>query len=283
MLVSAPKEKKYNQAKEKRTLILTKEHGSWIILLVPMITGILISGKFNPFVLSLALSIIFLFLSYTPAEIILHGYLKKQNANTLLRNARYWFSIFSPLSIVFGLTAIILAEKYFLLLFLVIAILLFSLSIWIVIRKRKNVFSDLLATAGLTLSAPALVYYLNGSLVNTGIYLWLFNFMFFGSGAVYVHMKIRISSLKKKKLSTNEKLSIGKLNLLFHFVSITFLLLGSINHVFNAIIGLAFFPGFTHAILGTFLIPAKTSFKKIGLTYTFYSLIFTIFVIVALR
>lgn len=59
MLVSAPKEAKYNHAKEKRKLLLTKEHGSWVILLVPMITGILISGKFNPLVLFLVPSIIF--------------------------------------------------------------------------------------------------------------------------------------------------------------------------------------------------------------------------------
>ncbi|MGE5429427.1 MAG: YwiC-like family protein, partial [Syntrophomonadaceae bacterium] len=138
--------------------VVTREHGSWAVLFIPVLTGITASRSLNfPLVLFI-LSIFFLFMSYTPAEMILQNYYKKMPQTNKLKNARIWFAVYMSLSLLAGIPLIVLYQKSGLLAFTAAAIIFFSASLFVMFRFGKNVWSDFLAMAGLTLSAPAVVY-----------------------------------------------------------------------------------------------------------------------------
>lgn len=286
--------KRYKVNALRHKLILTKEHGSWAVLAVPVLTGALAAENLKVTIIPLVLSLFFLFMSYTPAEIILQEYLKQQRlrksgtksphlSGGKLSDAKYWFSIFFVTAILMGLISVVVLEKLMLLAFALAAIILFIIDLLIVIKAKKNFLSDFLAMTGLTLSAPAVIYYLDNSFSSKSLYLWLFNIIFFGSSAAYVHMKMKFAALKKKDLSLKEKLFSGRLNLLYHIIVISLVILFIIEYPLRQLAIASVMPAFIHAIAGTFILPEKTSFKKIGIIYVIYSVIFTIFTALAFR
>ncbi|MCU7521403.1 MAG: YwiC-like family protein [Ignavibacteria bacterium] len=258
--------------------VVTREHGSWAVLFVPVLTGITASHRLSISVVLFFISIFFLFMSYTPAEVMLQHCYKKMPKTDKLKNARFWFAVYFSLSLLSGLPLIVFSRKYGLLIFAASAIVFFILSLYIMFRFKKNVWSDFLAMAGLTLSAPAVVYLNENSFTSQSLILYLLNVLFFGSSAFYVHMKMKLSSLKKSNITLQEKLSIGRLNLLYHAIAVILLVTFTLEFPSKLLIAMAYTPMLLHAIAGTFKLPLKVSYKKIGMTFLAYSLVFLLLV-----
>lgn len=254
--------------------VVTREHGSWAVLFVPVLTGITASRSFNFSVVLFIVSIFFLFMSYTPAEMILQNYYRKMPKTDKLKNARYWLAVYFSLSLLAGIPLIVFYQKHGLLTFAAVAVVFFMSSLYIMFRYRKNAWSDFLAMAGLTLSAPAVVYLNGNSFTYQSLVLYLLNVLFFGSSAFYVHMKMKLSSLKKNNISLKEKLTIGRLNLLYHAAAIVILIAFTLQFPSKLLVAIAYLPMLLHSIAGTFKLPQKVSYKKIGLTFLAYSMVF---------
>lgn len=256
--------------------VITREHGSWAVLFIPVITGIAVSRQINIPVILLVISIFFLFMSYTPAEMILQNYYRKMPRTSKLKNARLWFTLCFSLSLISGLPLVIFYEKYGLLILAAAALIFFMASMIIMFRFRKNVWSDFLAMTGLTLGAPAIMYLNENAFTSRGFVLWLLNVLFFGSSAFYVHMKMRLSSLKKNNITFDEKLSAGRLNLIYHIAAVALLVIFTLRFPSKEVIVAAYLPMILHAVAGTFKLPRKVSFKKIGIIFLAYSMIFAL-------
>ncbi|HEX2866637.1 MAG TPA: YwiC-like family protein [Ignavibacteriales bacterium] len=254
--------------------VITREHGSWAVLFIPVLTGITASRAVDFSVVLFIISIFSLFMSYTPAEMILQNYYKKMPVTEKLKNARNWFFVYISLSLLAGLPIIFVYNKPGLIFFAGAALVFFISSLYIMFTFRKNVWSDFLAMAGLTLSAPAVVYLTESNFTSKGLILYLLNVLFFGSSAFYVHMKMKLSSLKKQEVTLSEKLTIGRLNLLYNGASVVLLALFILQYPSKLLAAIAFFPMILHAVAGTFKLPGKVSYKKIGLTFLAYSLVF---------
>ncbi|MGE5351467.1 MAG: YwiC-like family protein [Acidobacteriota bacterium] len=254
--------------------VVTREHGSWAVLFIPVLTGITASRSLNLSVVLFIISVFFLFMSYTPAEVMLQNYYKKMPKTDKLKNARTWFTVYFFLSLISGIPLIVFYQKYSLLLYAAVAVVFFISSLYIMFRFKKNVWSDFLAMAGLTLSAPAVLYLTENTFTTQSLILYLLNVLFFGSSAFYVHMKMKLSSLKKSNVTLGEKLSIGKLNLLYHAVAIILLIIFTLEFPSKLLIAVAYVPVLLHTIAGTFKLPQKVSYKKIGVTFLAYSLVF---------
>ncbi len=262
--------------------IITKEHGSWAILFVPVIMGISAAQNFDHSIWILAISIFFLFMSYAPAEILLLNKLKKRNFSNKDKNAKSWLIIYFSIAVILGLFAVIFFNKYLLLFFGAVASIFFLLSQIFSFKFKKNVWSDLIAMFGLTLSAPAMIYFLDGKLNQTSLLVWFFNLIFFASSAIYVHFKIKIASVKNTEKSFSE-ISLGKLNLIFHVFAISLLIFFAVKFPSKIFLSIAFLPMFVHALLGTFKLSGKTNFKKLGFTLLGYSIIFAMVISIFVR
>ncbi|MGH7495298.1 MAG: nitrous oxide reductase family maturation protein NosD [bacterium] len=143
-------------------------------------------------------------------------------------------------------------------------------------RYVKTILSDLISVAGLTLSAPSAYYVATGKLDQTAALLWLLNFLFFGSGIVYVHTKLRAAALKKPHFSFGEKLRLGKLNLIYHLIVLVIVGILAVKNFTPLFAFVAFVPMTIHAIYGTVKLSSTVRFENLGLILLLHSFSFAL-------
>ena len=261
--------------------IIPKEHGAWAVLFVPMIVGASVADRFNLNAVFLGLSALAMVLSYVPMQTILRQLFTAPIGPDKLRPAIFWAMVYLGLGALF-IFPLALQKLWLLAGFAILGGLFFLANFILTRRYAKTIFSDLIATLGLTLSAPSAFYVITGKLDQIAILLWLLNFLYFGCGMVYVHMKIRASVLKKPALSFGEKLGLGKLNLVYHAVVLAIALFLALKNFTSLFAVLAFVPMTIHAIYGTLKLSSAVRFKNLGLLLLAQSIIFALIFVIGL-
>ncbi|MDZ7362487.1 MAG: YwiC-like family protein [candidate division KSB1 bacterium] len=255
--------------------LIPKEHGAWAVLFVPLIVGASIAGKFTLNVLWLALGTLAVFMSYAPAQTLLRARLVSPPAPERARAAKFW----AAAHLIFGalfMLPLFLRGLWWLLAIGILSAIAFIVNFLLTRRYSKTVLSDLISVLGLTLSAPAAYYAVTGKLDQTAALLWLMNFLFFGSGIVYVHTKLRAAALKQPQFSFGEKLSLGKLNLIYHLIVLAIVGILAAHNFTPLFAAVAFVPMTIHAIYGTLKLSSTVRFKNLGLILLLHSFIFAL-------
>lgn len=253
--------------------LLPKEHGAWAVLLAPLILGASAADKWHGNVVVLAIAALAFFFSYVPLQIILRHHGGTAQAPQRLRAAYFWATVDLVLG---GLVLLpLFRQKLWLLLVIgAAAAFLFIIHFLWMRRHAKGLVSDFIAMAGLALTAPAAYYVSTARIDQTAVLLWLFSILFFGCSAVYVHMKIRATTLKKTTLSWHEKLIIGKLNLLYHLAVLLVIGVFTLTLFTPRLAFAAFVPITLHAVYGTLKLSAAVRFKRLGFILVGHTLIF---------
>lgn len=260
--------------------IITREHGSWAVLFVPMIVAVSTVGTYSVNNLFLALSALGVFMSYVPVHTILREMAGLPQGKEKLHASFLWASIYLIVSALFILP--LFRQGYFhLTTFAVIGVCTFFGNFLLTLKWQKTILGDLTAVAGLTLSAPS-AYYISAGMLDVNAWiLWLLNFLFFGSSVFYVHMKINVVALKKESIPMNERLTFGRMNILYHFLVVSILVVMVISNYTPALSTLAFVPMVIHAIYGTFQLNGKVKFKTLGVLLLAQSFIFCVLLVLA--
>lgn len=263
--------------------LITKEHGSWAVLLVPMLVSASVVGKWTIDFVLLTLSAFGFFMSYVPVHILLRNLLGVPHQDEKLTQAKFWAAMYLFIGAAFILP-LLMKGYIFLLPIGALGAIAFFGNFILTRRYFKTIASDLLAVAGLTLSAPSAYYVLTGLLDTTALLLFILNFLFFGCSVFYVHMKIRASATKKTKLTWTDKLSLGKLNLLYHAAVI--LIVGilaatsasgrRLDSLSGLVALIAFTPMFIHGVYGTVKLSGRIRFKNLGFLLLAQSILFGI-------
>ena len=255
--------------------MIPKEHGAWAVLCTPMLVGAIAAGRCTVEFALLTISALGVFMSYVPVRTILrHMFIQPQPA-LKLHQASVWSTVYLGVGVLFIIP--LLAQGFLLLLALgVPGVTSFVGNFLLTRRFPKTIPSELLAVAGLTLGAPGAYYVISGSMGMTAFFLWLLNFLFFGCSVFYVHMKIRGSSAKKPGFPMEERLSIGKLNLLYHLAVLFLVAVLSVAHYTPQFAVLAFVPMALHAVYGTCTLSSRVRFKNIGLLLLGHCLMFAV-------
>jgi len=260
--------------------LITKEHGSWPVLFVPMIVSTCVTQRFTIDVLFVALSVACVVLSYPSLQIILRHWFVQSQGDEKLRPAIFWASVFLFMACVLSLP--LLAKGFWLLLPIGGIGALFSiLNVAVTSTFRKTAGSDLLAVLGLTLGSPAVYYVAMGRIDMTAVSVWFLNFLFFGCGIFYVHMKMRATGLKRSDLTMFEKLSIGKLNIAYHLVVLIVVFLLTWMHYTPQLVFAAFVPMAIHAFTGTVTLTRRIRFRSLGFVLLGQSIVFSLLMILA--
>ncbi len=262
--------------------MVTREHGAWAVLIVPMIVGVAYAREGSWNVLLLALSALGMFMSYVPVHMILREYSGSFWANEKLTAAYIWAAIFLGIGISF-IVPLILLEFWYLLPIGVVGMACFFGNYLLTTANGKTIASDLVAIVGLTLSAPSAYYVSTGDLDMNALVLWILNVLFFGCSVFYVHMKIRVTGMKKTSWKLKEKFIVGALNILYHFFVIGIVFIIVLYHATPVMVILAFVPMVIHAIAGTVTLHRKVRFKKLGFLLLAQSIVFCIILIVSLN
>jgi len=266
--------------------MLPKEHGAYAILLVPFLIGAKIGGGFDVKIWLYLLSVVAIFFAYYPFVMIARVKFAGLPGDSKALQAVQWFVLYVICSMLLSGSVIISYQLFWLLLFGAITLLFYGLQLFFVKKKwDKTLMGNLLAVVALTSTAPSAYYVASGNLNMTAVTLWVLNILFFGSGIVYVRMKIESLASKhlSKDASWSSKLLIGRFNLIYHIL--IFVALGVMvwSEAIPALVVIAFIPVTIHSIIGMLVLRETVNFKVIGWTQVGYALVFGVILVFAVN
>ncbi len=259
--------------------IITREHGSWAVLFVPMLIGVVYAGSFSLNILMLACSALGIFLSYVPIHSLLRECNGIPQGKEKIRASIVWAVVYVFIGTSF-IIPLFLQGYFHLITFAVLGASTFFGNYFLTIKIQKSIVSDLIAVAGLTLSAPSAYYIATGLFDTNAAVLWVLNFLFFGCSIFYVHMKIKVSSLKREHFPLREKVTLGRLNILYHLFVVVVVVTLSLYHYIPLTVTLAYVPMVVHAIYGTINLNSKIQFKTLGMLLLAQSILFGLVLVV---
>lgn len=253
--------------------VITREHGSWALIGVPMLIGASYAKNISTDVVIFAVSALCFFLSHAPLKNILRARGEPGRADERIRASVVWSAVYLLIGTAFGVP-LILRGYFHLITFALLGAAAFLANIIITKKIQKSPGGDLIGVAGLTLGAPAAFYVATGSLEGPWALLWILNFLFFGSGVFYVHMKIKAGAGGKNPLSLKEKLLLGRGNIIYNiFAAAVVAALSFSGHAPPGSM-IAFAPMLGHAALGTVRLGRRVRFRSLGMLLLMQSLFF---------
>ena len=261
-----------------KNLIITNEHGSWAVLFVPMVTGILSTKIFAGDLLPRFFLVLFSFLLYKPAEIMFHEWVASRRRSQKFQNALTSFIVYGFFATGFLAYEILFLQKYLLLVFGTAAVVIFLISVTIKSSGTFSFLREFLGVIILTSTAPIAVYCLTNQLTDNAVTLWILNSLFFFSGTCYVNFLIEKLSDSKGKSFAQGKISSKNIHFVYHLALGLFLISFIIIFPNQYLKVLAFLPMVIIAFKVYFSGRVERDFKKVGLTLLGYSLFFALFI-----
>lgn len=263
-------------------LPLTREHGSWAVMSVPLIIGTAAGQTVRWEHLLLTVAAVAAFLSYVPAQLIWGRRLGRRVDAASARAAEWWIRVL-PAAALAAAAWLALVGFWEVMVWGAAALALFAVHGWLTAQKGKSFWGDLVASVGLSVGAPAALMLDGSSDWRQAGLLWLLVSLFFGSSVVYVHMKIKAVSAKLTEPSWEARLRFGRLTLAYHLVVI--ILIGAI--VASGRTGLlaliAYVPMSIHAVVGTIRLAGPVRFRRLGFLLLGHAMLFAILLAAAWR
>jgi hypothetical protein len=228
---------------------MPREHGAWGILLIPFATAVGVAGVWNLPVTLLLAGILFFYIART---------------SFLKQNFR-WTAILLAGSATCTLPLLIVWKLWWLAAFgAVVVPLAFR-------KTERSVTMQLLAVAGLTLTAPAAWYAATGMLDLPALQLWLLNVLYFAGGVFYVKMHVAAAIARRA-----DKLRHGAATMIYYGVL-------AVVAAFWWPVGLAFAPVIIRAFVGVARLSPRLRIKRLGWTEVAYSLVFAVTLVLLFR
>lgn len=250
--------------------VIPKEHGAWAVLLVPLAVSAIIAERVTMDLLLLTASALSFFLAYQPVQSLLRG----RSGDP--RN-RFWVGVYGVAGLAFGVP--LLVRGFHLLVpVAAFAVGCFLLSVKLARGRRKSAGADFCAVIGLTMGGPSAAYVLNGSLRLDDVLVWILHVLFFGSGVIYVHMKLKATGLKNVHLDLRQRIGLGALNLAYHGFVLAVVSVLVVTQYTPLFAVAAFVPVTVHAVLGTLRLSQTVRFRRLGFILLAHSILFGILI-----
>lgn len=257
-------------------LRLPREHGAWAMLYIPFVIGVAVAGKITWAVGLLLLAASALFVSRESLRVWWRARERKRDSG----NSRTLLLIYLTLALCCGLPLILLAKLFWLIpLGLTGGALLMINGRQSADLEDRSIHSELLAIAGMTMTAPAAYYTASGKWDARAFQLWALSALFFASSVFYI--KLRVLNLNPRRAGQRQK--VQQHCLLYHsfllIALMTLFLTGSLS-LFALI---AFAPILARAFQGLLRPVPQLNLKRAGMLELMYSLVFLIFITLTFR
>ncbi len=176
----------------KSSWLLPREHGAWGIVSIPFVTAVAVAGQFDFAVLTALAAVLLAFIARYPIELLLLPGLFRR-AGSPSRERVYRFAwIYGLLAATAGMALLAVWKLYLLIPIGLAAGVLFLAHLREGRRgDDRSWLSELLGTAGLTLSGLVGWIAATGGLDAAGLLVWWLNCVFFCAGIAYVKARIR--------------------------------------------------------------------------------------------
>lgn len=263
-------------------LPLTREHGSWAVMAVPLLVGTAASDRLVMEHAVLVLAAAAAFLSHVPLQILLARSAGRPQSHELVASAEWWLRVL-PLVVVVAVAWIVMAGGWPVLAWGALALAGFVGHHRLTRERGKSFWGDLVASTGLSAGAPAAMLLDGSGAWLRSVSLWLLVAAFFGCSVVYVHMKIRAVAMKIARPTWRQRWSFGWVTVAYH-VAVILLVAGIVmTGRMSASALVAYLPMAIHAVIGTVRLSGQVRFKRLGFLLLGHSILFTMLMATALR
>jgi hypothetical protein len=258
-----------------RQAAIPTEHGSWVFLLVPLVTGLVLGNQWGWPQVFLVIGALAAFLSRQSITLLVKV-LSKRRPVSDRAPAIFWLGVYGLIALAAGLA--LWRQGFSFLIWLVLpAIPVMGWHLWLVSRRqeRRKPGVEIVGSAALALAAPAGIWLGHGGMNPQGWWVWLLVVLQNAASIVYAYLRLEQRVLAAKP-TRSEKLRMGKRAMLYTSFNLLLVVGLSIAGILPDWLWLAFLVQWGESIFGTIHPAIKVKPARIGIRQTIISTCFTV-------
>jgi len=174
----------------RRTVAVPQDHGTWVVILSPLLIGLFAGRNFAAGWLALTLAALTVFLIRQPVTILVKAY-SGRRPRTDLPATWYWIAIYGAVLSLATLRSILSGYSFVLYLALP-GLPIFAWHLFLVSRRkeRRQAGLEILASGVLSLAAPAAFWVRLGSCDRPGGWLWILSWLQSAASMLYACLRL---------------------------------------------------------------------------------------------
>jgi hypothetical protein len=229
-------------AQPTSSLLVPREHGSWGLWLLPLISGAVVGHVFDSYaalapVLWFGLAAASAFLIYQPLESLLGLSLVKTRSERQQRTALLWIIVLT-ITAVCSILALLHLQRFLVLLIGVVASGCFGTHSLLGRSRRVRVLKQLIGALGLSSTAAGAYYAATGRMDRTALLLWLASWLFAVGQIEYVQLRLRSAQVRSRRQKALNSLPVS----VFHLLVLGIATAAGLAHVAPLLLGATFIP-----------------------------------------
>ena len=257
-------------------LRLPREHGAWAMLYVPFAVGTLVAWTVSLRLLLLLLAVTFVFIA---RESLLVWWRSRSRRREDFEARRFMIAYLS-LAALFVVPMLVFDKLYWLVPIGIATTALIVINAQQALRHEdRTIGGEMMAIAGLTLTAPAAYYASLGVFDSTALWLWVLCALYFASSVFYV--KLRVNAINPRKEAARRQ-SWWRCAL-YHSTLLALLLLLALTNSLNLSVIAAFSPIMIRSFWHLAKPVREINLRRVGWLEMIYSVVFLIFTMLTFR
>jgi archaellum biogenesis protein FlaJ (TadC family) len=260
---------------------LPREHGSWAMLIVPLIIGLAVAGQWTWSSIWLIAATMGLFLLRYPIDTVIKTRKRPTSDRMVLIR---WAFVYGLIAALCGGWLIVIDRLYWLIPLGMLSAVLLGYHWWLVERRQEmSARGELAGICGLALGAPLAYYVATGTLNGTALALWIVNALYFGGTVFYIKLKVRQQPKEPAPDRISERLVKAKACLSYQSVSLTILIMLAALTSLPALVLLAFVPMTLKVVIGAtrWQDRKSLSLRRLGVIEMAHAMLFAVLIVVA--
>lgn len=253
---------------------LPKEHGSWAMLIVPLLLGLFVAPVWHERALILLAAALGFFLTRYPLVVLV----KTRKRPTADRAYLWrWAAVYGAMTVLCGGWLVLAHQLVWLAVIGLFGAGLLLFNLWLVSRRQElSLLGELTGIAGLALGAPMAYYAASGHLDSIAALLGLINFLYFGGTVFYVKLKVRQQPRLPAPERVTERLVKAKACLAYQTAALTLLVALAALRWTPLFLPLAFVPVTIKMVYGAWHWQDKKSLSlvRLGLAEIAHAVVF---------
>lgn len=260
-----------------------KEHGSWAMLIVPLLLGLVIAPEWHWRVSVLLVAALGFFLLRQPLAVLVKTRKRADSDKAYLWR---WAALYGGLTALSGGWLVLAQGLWWLVVMGLVGGVLLLFHLWLVSRRQEmSLGGELAGVAGLALGAPMAYYTAGGQLDRLAALLWLINLLYFGGTVFYIKLKVRQQPRLPAPEGVSERLVKAKACLAYQTAALTLLITLATLQWAPLLMPLAFVPVTFKMIYGAWRWQDKKSLNlvRLGVAEIFHAVVFAGLVMLVFR
>ncbi|MBZ5506684.1 MAG: YwiC-like family protein [Acidobacteriia bacterium] len=255
-------------------LLVPREHGTWGLWLLPLISGGVVGYWSGPGVaakpaLWFCLAAACAFLIYQPLESLLGFSLLKIRTQRQQRVAILWVIVLTAVAAI-SVLQLIQLHRAMVLLFGLVACACFGLRTLLGRSRSFRVPKQLIGAMGLSSTAAGAYYAMTGQVDTTSLALWLASWLFAAGQIEYVQLRLHAAQARSRRRKARASVGVGFLHLLMLGAAVA----GGLAGVAPLWLGIAFIPAVARLGIWIFRSWRPLSVHILGFSELFQGLLF---------